>query len=87
MVNLTTLRETCVDDVCILNTGDHVSITHATTVAYSRALPAPANLLIEQIDSRMFSVLESLSEAVLARIIDGAKKSPEISQRYKDMLP
>lgn len=41
LVSLTTLREGCVDDVCILNAPDFPGDpTHATTAAYSRAKQA-----------------------------------------------
>jgi len=36
VVNLSTLREGCIDDVCILGPEDYDLLTHPTTVAYSR---------------------------------------------------
>ena len=37
MVSMTTLRDSCVDDACVLGPEDFVLLTHATTIAYSRA--------------------------------------------------
>ena len=37
MVNMTTLRDSCVDDACVLGPQDYLPLTHATTMAYSRA--------------------------------------------------
>ena len=42
MVNMTTLRDSCVDDDCVLGPADFVLLTHATAVAYSRAQAGPA---------------------------------------------
>ena len=41
VVNMTTLTEDCVDDLCILGPEDFVLLTHRTVIAYSRHRAGP----------------------------------------------
>lgn len=88
LVSLTTLREGCVDDVCILDAPDFPGyLTHATTAAYSRAKAGSAAALIESIDNGSFTVVSPIPQATLAKIIDGARTSDELSASNKKLLP
>jgi hypothetical protein len=88
LVSLTTLREGCVDDVCILNAPDFPGyLTHATTAAYSRAKAGSAAGLTESIAEGSFTVVTPIPLTTLARIIDGARNSDELSASSKKLLP
>ena len=87
LVRLTTLRESQVDDVCILQPTDYPELTHATTVAYSRALMGKKSAFIRAIVSRHFIRLPDLPAATWAMIIQAAHRSPELSPRQKRLLP
>ena len=88
LVSLTTLRDGCVDDVCILDAPDFPGyLTHATTAAYSRAKAGSAAALAESIANGSFTVVSPIPQATLVKIIDGARKSDELSASNKKLLP
>lgn len=87
MVNLTTLRERCVDDVCVLNESDYAELDRPTTVAYSRYHKGAATGLANAIQRRFFdcSVPQIPKETVL-RILEGARASDQIPRAVKRLL-
>ena len=88
LVSLTTLREGCVDDVCILEAADFPGyLTHATSVAYSRAKAGSAGALADAVADGSFTVVSPIPQPTLARIIAGARKSDELSASNKQLLP
>jgi len=88
LVSLTTLRDGCIDDVCILDAPDFPGyLTHATTVAYSRAKAGSAAKLTESVTKSLFTVVTPIPQPTLAKIIDGARKSDELSSSNKKLLP
>jgi len=87
MVNMTTLRESCVDDTCVLGPEDFVLLTQATTIAYSRAQAGPVAALEKLIRDGKFLEVQRVPVATLAKIVAGARLSPELSPAHKELLP
>ena len=87
LVNLTTLRDSCVDDACVLHPSDYAELTHATTVAYSMAMTGKKSSLISAGASGHFVQLNSIPTPTLAKVIAGAHASPELSKIKKSLLP
>jgi len=87
LVNFTTLRDTCIDDACVLHHADYPELTHATTVAYSRAITGKKSAFIRAVTAGHFIQLEDLPAATWDRIIEGARRSPELSDLRKKILP
>lgn len=86
MVNMTTLTDDCADDVCILGPGDYSLLDHETTIAYSRhraGRVAGLELLVRNGD---FSIVTPVSPETLEKILDGARKSPQIPETKKHLL-
>lgn len=87
MVKMTTLRESCVDDACVLGPEDFVLLTHATTIAYSRAQAGPVAGIEGLIRAGQFLEVESVPAATLAKMIAGARKSDQLAPAHKRLLP
>lgn len=87
MVNLTTLRPNCVDDVCILGHEDYDPLDRSTTVAYSRHEMGYASGLQQAIALGYFSEITPVSKAALQKIVEGAWQSPELPEAAKKLLP
>ena len=88
LVSLTTLREGCVDDVCILDVPDFPGyLTHSTTVAYSRAQAGNAAAFTKSVSNGNFSIVSPIPLATLTKIIVGARTSEELSEANKKLLP
>jgi hypothetical protein len=86
MVNLTTLTEDCVDDVCVLRPTDYPLLTHATTVAYSRAQAGPVSALEAQVQQGSFSIITPLPAAALREVVQGAQISRQLSEAKKRLV-
>jgi len=88
LVSLTTLRDGCVDDVCILDAPNFPGyLTHPTTVAYSRARAGSAVALAASVANGNFTIVAPIPQPTLTKIIDGARKSDELSASSKNLLP
>lgn len=87
LVNFTTLRENCVDDSCILGPNDYPDLSHATTVAYSRAMVGGKRAFVRAVNAGHFIRLDDIPAATLRRIIAGAHQSDELSAVKKRVLP
>ena len=57
-VCLTTLRDTCPDDECILGPEDYRHLRHRTAVAFSRAIEGRWSQLEQAVRKQMFAQLE-----------------------------
>ena len=86
MVNMTTLREFCVDDACVLGPEDFVLLTQATTIAYSRAQAGPVAAIEQLIRDGQFFEVQKIPAATLAKIVAGARQSPQLSPAHKKLL-
>ncbi|MCX7045994.1 MAG: hypothetical protein NTX50_10990 [Candidatus Sumerlaeota bacterium] len=86
-VNLTTLRDSSIDDTCILGPEDYIYLSHRTTVAYSRAVSGSSEALERAIQKGDFCFLDKLPKAALRKAIEGAHKSRELSEAKKKLLP
>ncbi len=87
MVNMTTLRESCVDDECVLGPEDYVLLTHATTIAYSRSKSGPSAALEDLVRNGQFIAVENVPARTLTKIIAGARRSPQLSPADQRLLP
>ncbi|MCX7011798.1 MAG: hypothetical protein NTW86_04405 [Candidatus Sumerlaeota bacterium] len=87
MVNLTTLRDRSVDEACILGPADYSLLTHRSTVAYSRSESGKADALQQSVERGGFRIISPVPPATLAKIIEGARNSPELSPAKKKLLP
>lgn len=87
LVRLTTLRDSQVDDACILHPADYAELTHATTVAYSRALNGKKSAFLRAVTAGHFIRLPDVPELTWRKIIQAAHASPELSARQKGTLP
>jgi len=87
LVNFTTLRDTCIDDACILHPADYTELTHATTVAYSRAVTGKKSAFTRAVTAGLFIQLSDLPAGTWDRIVEGARRSPELSRLRKKLLP
>lgn len=88
LVSLTMLREGCIDDACVLSASDFPGfLIHATTVAYSRAKAGSAAALSASVANGSFTIVSSVPEETLAKIIEGARTSEELSASNKKRLP
>ena len=86
LANLTTLTEDCVDDACILEPADYSLLTHATTVAYSRALIATSAKLEGLIANSTFVEITPVPAEALAKILRGAYETRQLSASQKRLL-
>ncbi len=86
MVNFTTLRETSVDDLCILDQSDYSLLTHKTTVAFSRHQSGEVTALEELIKRGEFSIIEPIGKTVLSKIVIAAMSSPQLPPAMKKLL-
>jgi hypothetical protein len=87
-VNLTTLTNNCVDDVCILQPADYSPfLTQTTTVAYSRFKIGNVSAINMLVNAGRFYEMPAISPAVLQQIINGAHATLELPRSAKAMLP
>ena len=87
LVNFTTLRDTCVDDACILGPADYAELKHDSTIAYSLSKTGKQSLFCRAVAAGLFIRLEDLPEPAWQRILNGARNSPQLSSRQKKLLP
>jgi hypothetical protein len=86
LANLTTLTEECVDDACILGPADYPLLTHATSVAFSRAQIGTESALQRLVQEGSFSLISPILSAALGKILKGARQSRELSERQKALV-
>jgi hypothetical protein len=88
LVNITSLTDNCVDDVCILDPPDYPPfLTHRSTVAYSGhkiGNSAGIDLLLK---SGEFLQMPAIPPATLKKIIDKAHLTTELPEAAKILLP
>lgn len=87
LVNMTSLRDTCIDDTCVLQPSDYELLTHATTIAYSRALIANDKGLKDLVSSGNFLPIPSVPAATLGKMIAGARTSRQLAPDKLNLLP
>ena len=87
-VNLTTLTENCVDDVCILQNEDyHPFLMQPTTVAYSRYKIGDVVSMEKLLNLGAFHSMPAIPPETLQKIINGAHKTLELPKAAKSLLP
>ena len=87
MVNLTTLRDSSIDEACVLGPADYALLTHQSTVAYSRSVSGKADALQQSVERGGFRIITPVPPKTLAEMIEGARNSPELSPAKKKLLP
>lgn len=83
VANLTTHTESCFDDSCHLDVGDHTFVVRRSCVYYRGAFLANAEYLQRAFDEGTFPVREPLSASVLLRVQEGAIRSRFTSKEVK----
>ena len=87
-VNLTTLTDNCIDDVCILQNEDYIPfLTQPTTVAYSRHKIGDVESMEMLVNVGQFHSMPPLPPDTLQKIINGAHITLELPRAAKEMLP
>jgi hypothetical protein len=86
LVNLTSLTDDCVDDVCVLEPTDFALLTHQTTVAYSRSQVGTTAKLDYLIEQGVFTEVTAVPAVTLQRILSGARDSRELSADKKRLI-
>ena len=87
-VNMTSFDGmTCTDDACLLEPSDYELLTHTTTIAYSGSHIGRVSDLTQSIQRGEFGLVTPVPPLTLAKIIDGARRSPELSRARKALLP
>jgi hypothetical protein len=88
LVNITTLTQNCVDDVCILQPADYPPyLTQTSTIAYSRFNIGHARGIEALVRSNHFFQMPPIPANTLLAIIDGARRSNELPNAAKLLLP
>jgi hypothetical protein len=82
VVNLSSSNSRLSDPACILKQGDHWFVRHPTFVYYRRAMV----LTLQQLQAANIRHTTSVSQAVLARIHDGASKTKFLPRHIKQHL-
>jgi hypothetical protein len=87
-VNLTSLTENCVDDVCILQQEDYRPfLTQPTTVAYSRHKIGDVEGMEKLLNQGAFQSMPAIPAKTLQKIINGAHETLEFPKAAKSLLP
>jgi len=74
------------ETICVLDVGDHPSISHRTCVAYGLA-KAPSLAQLEQASiARLLISSTPVSDEILARIRNGAALSKKLAIEYGELL-
>ncbi len=87
LVNCITLRESSIDDTCILMPLDYHELTHETTVAYSRAMVEKKSAFMRAMETGHFIQLDNLPLATWCKIVEGGHNSEELPRAKKRLLP
>lgn len=78
------------DNACELYKGDHSFIRHDSYVRYRDAVIIPAQKLIDGVKAGLLVPKESLSDAVMARVVHGMETSrfvaPKIRAYYQRQM-
>jgi hypothetical protein len=85
MVSMTTY-ENYKEAVCLLDVGDHPSISHKTCIAYNEARMQTRDRLNTLIGGGYLSMQPPVSEEVLRRIRAGVSQSTKIHYKYIEIL-
>ena len=86
VVRLTTLRESWVDDICILDGTDYPKLTHQTTVAYSTAGIMTLGDLQSLLDDDEIYVIDPVSPECLKKILEGARRTDHLAKKKLDLI-
>jgi hypothetical protein len=77
----------CPDSPCKLNIGDHPRITKPSVIYYWWAREFNAATVDAQLATQAFvRKLEDCSPALLARIVEGARKADDLKKRFLEYL-
>lgn len=82
-VPVDTLRSEYQDKSCIINVGDHSFIKHKSFVNYKFAAVLTFQQIFNGLHQGLLISKEDVTEEVLKRIQEGAKKSPNLDNKYK----
>lgn len=84
VVNATTYYDTGREDTsCLLDNGDHKEIKHPSYIAYNWAEGVNITKLLNDKLNRIIDFKDNLSQGVLIRIQEGAKKTRRLRNEFK----
>jgi len=75
------------DTSCLLGAGDHPFIRHESAVNYRDSIVISEQRLDRLVTDGHATRRERLADAVLERVVEGARRSPNLDRRKKGMLP
>ncbi len=84
LINISTIRDdTFHDPTCVIELGEHPSVTEQSWVVYRRAMTLHADHIIKCVDGWSFKPKEAVSEELFSRICNGVDASSFTSQDMK----
>lgn len=84
VVNMTTYRNTVREDnSCILNKGEHSQIVHKSFIKYSKSEELNSLKLMQDKLCRNINFKEDISNTLLIKIQNGAKRSIYLPGKFK----
>lgn len=86
ILNVTTLQPGTQDRSCILKKGDHPSIIDDSVINYGESGRPQVPALASMQENPNIRTFPAISEDVLARIHDGALKSPHLEPKFLKMV-
>lgn len=82
-VSIDTYKSRFQDDSCIIQAGEHQFIKHVSFVNYRYAKVLSFAKIFNGLKQHIFIRKEDVSEELLRKIQDGAKKSKNLSREFK----
>ena len=86
IVNFTTYRENRSETACIVESNEHVWLTHRSVVNYADAKLVAVSVLMQLTDQGAIEPREPLSDELLDRVLEGAARSARIPLEYAQLL-
>lgn len=87
LVNMTTVNNTGREDLsCELFPGDHESVKHHSYIKYDRAFEFDSIKLLNEKFRGEIECTDQISEKVLVKIQDGARKSPALPEKFRSFF-
>lgn len=86
LVNFTGFDDLYKDDSCILEVGDYAWLTKRTCISYRDAKLAKETDLDALVRRELLRVMPPVSDAVLAKILEGAERTEELPGKCRRVL-
>lgn len=84
VVNVSTLRNPAkADPACIVNAGEHSAIKDKSFIFYYFAEKMTTKWIADKCRNNIYEMSEEISDSLLVKIQDGAKRSMFLKQEFK----